>query len=181
MVDPPSNNELDMLHQANECLLNQNEDLVLIRTQNLWKAQPTQDDPQHGEHHSQNLLKEIIEDNDLSHSANNVHRRAKPHEVQSHIRGVYRDRHAPGSPQQNGKDQFWERRFKEIQQELSHMKEAVKSKAPMTMNALVQQIESPFTSKVLRFPLPQKFKMPQIEHLMEQKIPWTTSTRTRIR
>ena len=43
------------------------------------------------------------------------------------------------------------------------MKEAVRSKAPVTMDALVQQTESPFTPGVLHFPLPPKFRMPQIE------------------
>ena len=31
------------------------------------------------------------------------------------------------------------------------------------MDTLVQQIESPFTAEVLHFPLPAKFKMPQVE------------------
>ena len=43
------------------------------------------------------------------------------------------------------------------------MKETVKGRAPVSMDALVQQIESPFTARVLHFPLPTKFRMPQIE------------------
>ena len=43
------------------------------------------------------------------------------------------------------------------------MKEAVKGRAPVSMDALVQQTESPFTAGVLHFPLPMKFRMPQIE------------------
>ena len=43
------------------------------------------------------------------------------------------------------------------------MKEAVKGRAPVSMDALIQQIESPFTAGVLNFPLPVKFRMPQIE------------------
>ena len=43
------------------------------------------------------------------------------------------------------------------------MKEAVKGRAPISMDALVQQTESPFTAGVLHFPLPAKFKMSQIE------------------
>ena len=43
------------------------------------------------------------------------------------------------------------------------MKEAVKGRAPVSMDALVQQNESPFTAGVLHFPLPAKFRMPQIE------------------
>ena len=43
------------------------------------------------------------------------------------------------------------------------MKEVVKGRAPDSMDTLVQQIESPFTAEVLHFPLPAKFRMPQIE------------------
>ena len=39
----------------------------------------------------------------------------------------------------------------------------MKGRAPVSMDALVQQTESPFTAGVLHFPLPAKFKMPQIE------------------
>ena len=43
------------------------------------------------------------------------------------------------------------------------MKEPVKVQAPISMDALVQQTESPFTTKVLHFPFPTKFRMPQIK------------------
>ena len=43
------------------------------------------------------------------------------------------------------------------------MKEVVKGRAPDSMDTLVQQTESPFTAEVLHFPLPTKFRMPQIE------------------
>ena len=43
------------------------------------------------------------------------------------------------------------------------MKEVVRGCAPDTMDTLVQQTESPFTAEVLHFPLPAKFKMPQVE------------------
>ena len=43
------------------------------------------------------------------------------------------------------------------------MKEVVKGRALDTMDTLVQQTESPFTAEVLHFPLPTKFRMPQVE------------------
>ena len=43
------------------------------------------------------------------------------------------------------------------------MKEVVKGRAPVSMDALVQQTESPFTVEVLHVPLPAKFRMSQIE------------------
>ena len=68
------------------------------------------------------------------------------------------------TPHQQGKwEQSWEQQFQDIQQELSHMKEVVIGRAPVSMDALVQQTESPFTVEVLHFPLPSKFRMPQFE------------------
>ena len=43
------------------------------------------------------------------------------------------------------------------------MKETIKGRAPVSMDALVQQTESPFTVGVLHFPVPKKFGMPHIE------------------
>ena len=43
------------------------------------------------------------------------------------------------------------------------MKEVVKGRVPDTMDTLVQQTELPFTTEVLHFPLPAKFRMPQVE------------------
>ena len=60
-------------------------------------------------------------------------------------------------------EQTWEQRFRKLQQELSRVKEVVKGRAPDTMDTLVQQTESPFTPEVLRYPLPAKFRMPQVE------------------
>ena len=69
----------------------------------------------------------------------------------------------PTPPQQGMWEQSWEHRFKGIQQELNHMKKVVKGRALDSMDTLVQQTESPFTAEVLHFPLPAKFRMPQIE------------------
>ena len=74
-----------------------------------------------------------------------------------------------------------EQRFKDIQQELSHMKEVVKGRAPDSMVTLVQQAESPFTAEVLHFPIPAKFKMPQIEVFDGAKDPSIISTLIRIK
>ena len=66
-------------------------------------------------------------------------------------------------PQQGTGEQSWEQRFKSLQQELSRVKEVVRGRAPDTIDTLVQQTESPFTAEVLHFPLPTKFRMPQVE------------------
>ena len=51
------------------------------------------------------------------------------------------------------------------------MKEVVKGRAPVSMDALVQQTESPFTTEVLHFLLPPKFRMSQIETFDRTKDP----------
>ena len=66
-------------------------------------------------------------------------------------------------PQQGAGELSWEQRFKSLQQELNRVKEVVRERAPDTMDTLVQQTESPFTAEVLHFPLPVKFRMPQVE------------------
>ena len=68
-------------------------------------------------------------------------------------------------------ERSWEQRFRDIQQELSRVRETVKGRAPVSMDALVQQTESPFTVEVLHFPLPTKFRMPQIETFNGTKDP----------
>ena len=73
--------------------------------------------------------------------------------------------------QQETEERSWEQRFRDIRQELSHMKEVIKGRIPVSMDALVQQTESPFTVGVLHFPLPVKSKMPQIETFDGMKDP----------
>ena len=51
------------------------------------------------------------------------------------------------------------------------MKEVVKGRAPDTMDTLVQQTESPFTTEVLHYPFPEKFRMPQVEAFDGVKAP----------
>ena len=66
-------------------------------------------------------------------------------------------------PQQGTGERSWEQRFKNLQQELSRVKEVVRGRALDTMDTLMQQTESPFTAKVLHFFLPANFRMPQVE------------------
>ena len=65
--------------------------------------------------------------------------------------------------QPGAEEQSWEQRFRRLQQALGRVKEVVKGRALDTMDTLVQQTESPFTAEVLRYPLPTKFRMPQVE------------------
>ena len=65
--------------------------------------------------------------------------------------------------QQEAGELSWEHRFKSLQQELSRVKEVVRGRASENMDTFVQQTESPFTAEVLHFPLPVKFRIPQVE------------------
>ena len=87
------------------------------------------------------------------------------------ILGGDRGNDEPTPSQQRMGEQSWEQRFKGIQQELNHVKEVVKGRASNSMDTLVQQTESPFTAEVLHFPLPAKFRMPQIESFDGAKDP----------
>ena len=51
------------------------------------------------------------------------------------------------------------------------MREVVRGRAPDTMDTLVQQTESPYTAEVLHFPLPAKFRMPQVEAFDDTRDP----------
>ena len=74
-------------------------------------------------------------------------------------------------PQPRAEEQSWEQRFKSLQQELSRVREVVRGRAPDTMDTLVQQTESLYTAEVLHFPLPAKFKMPQVEAFDDTRDP----------
>ena len=69
--------------------------------------------------------------------------------------------HDPYQPpgEDRNEERSWEQRFRDIQQEISNMKVVVRGRAPVSMDALVQQTESPFIVGVLHFPLPVKFRM----------------------
>ena len=69
----------------------------------------------------------------------------------------------PYHPPPATEEQSWEQRFRSLQQEVSRVKEVVKGRTPDTIDTLVQQTESPFTVEVLRYPLPTKFRIPQVE------------------
>ena len=77
--------------------------------------------------------------------------------------GVHAGKEELHHPQPRAEELSWEQRFKSLQQELGRVKEVVRGRAPYTMDTLVQQTESLFKPEVLRYPLPVKFRMPQVE------------------
>ena len=79
------------------------------------------------------------------------------------VHGRHVENEGPHHAPPRAEEQRWEQRFRSLQQELSRMKEVIKGRTPDAMDTLMQQTESPFTAEVLRYPLPAKFRMPQVE------------------
>uniref|UniRef100_A0A2N9GP36 RNase H type-1 domain-containing protein n=1 Tax=Fagus sylvatica TaxID=28930 RepID=A0A2N9GP36_FAGSY len=56
-----------------------------------------------------------------------------------------------------------EEELKEMREQMKEMKSQVKAKAAKNLDMLVHRSESPFTKRIDEFPLPAKFKVPQLE------------------
>jgi hypothetical protein len=56
-----------------------------------------------------------------------------------------------------------EEELKEMREQMKEMKSQVKAKAARNLDMLVHRSESPFTKRVDEYPLPAKFKVPQLE------------------
>lgn len=54
---------------------------------------------------------------------------------------------------------------------MATMKEALRGKAPVTIDELIQRMDYPFTVEVMAHPLPNKFKPPQMEMFDRGKDP----------
>ena len=86
--------------------------------------------------------------------------------VREESQAVHRGRGENVEPRHSppiARERTWEQRFRDLQQELSHVKKVIRGRTPDTMDTLVQQTESPFIPEVLNYPLPAKFRMPQVE------------------
>ena len=57
----------------------------------------------------------------------------------------------------------FEEELKEMREQMKEMKSQVKAKAARNLDMLVHRSESPFTMRVDEYPLPAKFKVPQLE------------------
>ena len=136
--------EVEALRVTNQHLLKELEQLTrqIQRPQETRQARKDQNPVTREEQHL-DPLREVDREGETSHT-------------------MEHDPYQPPGEDRN-EERSWEQRFKDIQQEISHMKVAEKGRAPVSMEALVQQTKSPFTAGVLHFPLPAKFRMPQIE------------------
>ena len=53
--------------------------------------------------------------------------------------------------------------MKNLRRELNEVKNAMKGKMVMNLDGMLKQTDSPFTVNVLEYPLPPKFRLPQLE------------------
>lgn len=58
-----------------------------------------------------------------------------------------------------------EKHIQNIQDQLEAVMEALRGKAPSTVEALVQRTDHPFSMMVMSHPLPKRFGIPQMEPL----------------
>lgn len=61
--------------------------------------------------------------------------------------------------------------MKGVRKEMASMRQALKGKTPATVDELIQKADHPFTSGVMAWPLPNKFKPPQMEMFDGSKDP----------
>ena len=74
-------------------------------------------------------------------------------------------------------------RAAKLEEELKEMKSQVNAKAAWNLGMLVHRSKSPFTKRVDDYPLPEKFKVPQLENFdgLRDPLDYLDSFRTVIR
>ena len=53
--------------------------------------------------------------------------------------------------------------MKNMGKELDEVKNAMKGKTVINLDGMIKRTDSPFTARVLEYPLPPKFRLPQLE------------------
>ena len=144
-------NEMEALYLTNQRLLRDFEEL----TRQMQRPQEEQ------QHHD--IPRDVDGDGETSQAKEHDPYKPPGEDRNEGMPGRNNRGNGPILYRQEIEERSWEQRFRDIQQELNHMKETVKGRALVSMDALVQQTESPFTVGILHFPLPAKFRMPQIE------------------
>ena len=157
--------EVEALRLTNQCLIEELEQLTrqMRRPQEARQNQEGHDIPPHEGQHDLGTPRGAETKAESSRARGHGPDLAPGGEGNETTPGGHAGNEELRHPPQETGEQSWEQRFKSLQQELSRVKEVVRGRAPDTMDTLVQQIESPFTAEVLHFPLPSKFRMPQVE------------------
>ena len=66
-----------------------------------------------------------------------------------------------------------------MRKDMDEVRNAIKEKMDRSLDRMVRATDSPFTTAVLECPVPSKFRLPQLERLMDLRTPKTTSTPSR--
>ena len=155
-------NEVEALRLVNQRLIEELEQLTrqMHHPREMRQTQEGHNTPPHEGRHDHSIPRGTEAEAESSQARGHGPRLAPVEGENEAVRGKNEEpHHAPPTTE----EQTWEQRFRNLQQELGHIKEVVKGRTPDTMDTLVQQTESPFTPEVLHYPLPTKFKMPQVE------------------
>ena len=64
-----------------------------------------------------------------------------------------------------------ESKLRKMRREMDELKNAIKDRAVENLDGMIQRTDSPFTTEVLNRPLPQKFRLPQLESFDGSKDP----------
>ena len=158
-------NEVEALRLVNQRLIEELEQLTrqMQHPQEIRQTQEGHNIPPHEGQHSHSIPRGAEAEAESSQARGHGPQLAPVEEENGAMLGGHVGNEELHHPQPGAEEQSWEQRFRSLQQELGCVKEVVKGRAPDTMDTLVQQIESPFTAEVLRYPLPAKFRMPQVE------------------
>ena len=65
------------------------------------------------------------------------------------------DRHGPITPNETNSNLL-----KEMRKEMDELRNAIKGKTDRSLDRMVRMTDSPFTSAVLKCPIPSKFRLP---------------------
>ena len=157
-------NKVEALRLVNQRLIEELEQLTRqIQQRETRQTQEGHNIPFHEGRHSHGILRGNVAEAASSQARGHMPQLAPAEEENEAMLGGHIGNEEPHHPPPGMEEQSWEQRFRSLQQELGRVKEVVKGRAPDTMDTLVQQTESPFTAEVLRYPLPAKFRMPQVE------------------
>ena len=158
-------NEVEALRLINQRLVEELEQLTR-QMQHPRETRQTKDGhniPSYERRHNHGIPRGAEAEAESSQARGHGPRLAPAEEENEAMIGGHVGNEEPHHPPPRSEEQSWEQRFRSLQQELGRVKEVVKGHAPDTMDTLVQKTESPFTVEVLRYPLPTKFRIPQVE------------------
>ena len=158
-------NEVEALRLVNQRLIEELEQLTrqMQRPREARQTQEGHNFPPHERQHNLDIPRGAETEAESSRARGYEPQPAPGEEGNEATLGGHAGNEELYHPQPGAEELSWEQRFKSLQQELSRVKEIFRGRAPDTMDTLVQQTESLFTAEVLHFPLPAKFRMPQVE------------------